>query len=107
MEFDMDEEVQIMLDRATQVVDAIAEDSWAPESAILMPTYCARLTAEQEAARVAIEEANERERAAEAERRKTFRQQQDTAKIERERKARVRRQERKAHKKESKLLSPE
>ena len=66
------QEVQIMLDRATQVVDAIAEDSWAPESAILMPMYHTRIVAEQEAARCTIEEANEQEHAAQEEHRESF-----------------------------------
>ena len=103
-----------MVDRAIQVVDAVADDSWAQDCAILMPTYRARVQAEQEAVRRTAEEAAERERAAaerelaaEAERRESFRTQQDAAKLERERKSRVRKQEREVHNKESKLLSPE
>ena len=73
-----------MVDRAIQVVDAVADNSWAQDCAILMPTYHARVQAEQEAIRRTAEEAAERELAAEAEHRESFRSQQDAAKLERE-----------------------
>ena len=74
----------------------------------------ARVQAEQEAVRRTAEEAAERERAAaerelaaEAKHRESFRSQQDAAKLEWERKSRVRKQEHEVRNKESKLLSPE
>ena len=44
----MDEEVQYMVELATQVVDPIAEDSWARDCVPLMPTYRERVHREQE-----------------------------------------------------------
>ena len=90
----MNEELQIMLDRAAQIVDPIADDSWAGDCELLMPTYRERVQREQEALRRAererIDEAN---RAAAEERRLAIEKQQNTARLEWERQQRLRRQE--------------
>jgi len=46
----MDEELQLMVDRATQIVDPLAADSWAVDCLMLMPTFSARMERERETA---------------------------------------------------------
>jgi hypothetical protein len=63
----MDEELQIMFDRAVDLVDPIADENWAKDCLPLMPTFRRR-----------------REREAEEERRQAIAQQLEQGRIERE-----------------------
>jgi hypothetical protein len=83
-----------MMDRSSQIIDPIADDSWAVDCLLLMPTFRARVQREQEARRRAEQERiDEANRAAAEERRLYFEKQQNAAKLEREKQQKLRKQE--------------
>src|ERR1700733_2742121 len=78
----MDEELQIMFDRAVDLVDPIADENWAADCLPLMPTFQRRKEGEaEEARRIELDEAN---RQAEEERRQAIAQQLEQGRLERE-----------------------
>jgi hypothetical protein len=100
-----------MIDRSSQIINPIADDSWAVDCLPLMPTFRARVQREQEARRRAEQErAEEANRAAAEERRLYFEKQQNAAKLEREKQQKLRKQEtdraRAARANENRTLSP-
>jgi hypothetical protein len=100
-----------MIDRSSQIIDPIADDSWAVDCLPLMPTFRARVQREQEARRRAEQERiDEANRAAAEERRLYFEKQQNAAKLEREKQQKLRKQEtdraRAARANENRTLSP-
>ncbi|KIM87687.1 hypothetical protein PILCRDRAFT_4101 [Piloderma croceum F 1598] len=91
--FPVNEEIQIYIDRAVDIVDPVATDDWAEDCVQLMPTYQSRVRREQEAARQAAEDAacqaaedrfNEERRIYSEERRRMIGVQLDADKRERE-----------------------
>src|ERR1700733_13615766 len=78
----MDEELQLLFDRAVDLVDPIADESWAEDCLPLMPTFQRRREREaEEERRIALHEAN---RQAKEERCQAIAQQLEQGRIERE-----------------------
>ncbi|KIM79270.1 hypothetical protein PILCRDRAFT_10418, partial [Piloderma croceum F 1598] len=117
--FPVNEEIQIYIDRAVDIVDPVATDDWAEDCMQLMPTYQSWVRREQEAARRAKQEAarqaaedrfNEERHIYSEECRCMIGVQLDADKRERDNQQRLRKEERARNRvqrtQESRLLSP-
>ncbi|KIM83256.1 hypothetical protein PILCRDRAFT_7217 [Piloderma croceum F 1598] len=117
--FPVNEEIQIYIDRAVDIVDPVATDDWAEDCVQLMLAYQSRVCCEQEAtcqaakdaARQAAEDRfNEERRIYSEERRRMIGVQLDADKRERDNQQRLRKEERARNRvqrtQELRLLSP-